>query len=763
MKEKILEGLPNPVIIYDEDWNVNQINRPALEFLGYENSDQLTGKNIHALFTNDSLPDISEIQEKSAHEHVCRPRREMHHLHSGGHPVKILAHFSKIESEREKGKIKYVESGLPFYDILDWHHREMEKLQCYKTLAENVPGLDMFLIDKRYNIKCSVGSETHRQGWAPPDSEQKNLFDYFLPEIVRMLRPLLKIAFESTPVSREFEAGNDFYSVRLIPLISDDMEMCCVIILQNITDTKLVEEKLKISKKEADEANKAKGNFIAKMSHEIRTPLNAIIGFSEQLSKTRLTRKQIEFLEVIHNSSEHLLSIIDEILILSKIDSRQITFEKIPFKISRVLKAVKDLMELKYKEKGLEYKTLLDLSLDEVVVGDPGKLRQILINLVSNAIKFTEKGRIVLKAAPIRDTIDMLTVRFEISDTGIGIEQKDLQKIFKPFQQVDNTIGRNYSGTGLGLTISKDLVEKQGGRLTAKSTPGKGSTFAFTMTFNKTDKAEMIPEQEKLSRPRIPLNHLNILFVDDDPVNRMLGKVILNELQIKTDFAGSGDEAISLFEPGKYDIILLDINMPGINGLDVAYHIRNVEGVHKLKGSTKIIAMTANVMKSHIEQYMKAGMDDIILKPFKENNVYEKLSGMTSQIETFTTEDEQKQESIEEFNLDELLRITKGDSEFFLLMIDSFIENSTTLLKDIKTAFDRDDYPAIAESAHRLLPSMEQLGIKKASGMIRKIENKYLRKEKYNKDPDLIKAAVDDIANGIRLIKNAKSNFLKQM
>jgi signal transduction histidine kinase/DNA-binding NarL/FixJ family response regulator/HPt (histidine-containing phosphotransfer) domain-containing protein len=737
MKETILEALPNPVIIYDAVWNVQWMNRTALEFVGYASLDDLIGIHISHLFLESSQPEINEILQITNVNESIDLKRELHHLHHKGHGVKILARFGKFLFPRPDGQVMYIESGIPSDEILHWHNEQYDRLQHYKVLAENVPGIDMMLVDSNYRILSNVGSEILKQGWAKPVTTEKVLQEYFPSEIMRIVEPLLQIAFESTPVSRELTMGKKQYYVRLTPLMDDFGRMMCMIILQNITETKLAEKKLKLSKKEADEANNAKSNFIAKMSHEIRTPLNAVIGFTEQLRKTHLNKKQSEYLSVIHSSSQHLLTIIDEILVLSKIESGEIHLEEIPFKISNVLQAVHDVVELKYKEQGLAYFANIDPALDAVLLGDEAKLRQILINLVSNAIKFTKRGSVTVEGSIVKSTRKVLTVRFSITDTGIGIAEENLKTIFRPFHQVDNSIGRSYSGTGLGLTISKDLIETMGGSLTAESRLGKGSSFSFVLKFQKHADPDYKLHDSQQAFSILPLRHVTVLFVDDDPVNRMLGKEILKQLKIKTIFASSGKTALRHFKPGKFHVVLLDINMPGINGIEVAKAMRNEEVNAPGQRQAHIIAMTANVLKKHIEQYLSAGMNDVILKPFKEEYIYEKIVLHTSDvpiieskiqkpIAKFSTE---SIASTPSFDLSELIHITRGDKNFLLLMLDTFIKNTNELLEAIRQNFVDDNYPQIAEAAHRLLPSAQQLGLSKITPLLIKIEYRYLRKE----------------------------------
>jgi signal transduction histidine kinase/CheY-like chemotaxis protein len=763
MKETILEALPNPVIIYDAGWNVRWMNRSALEFVGYPALDELLGIPITRLFLESSHPEINEIKQITNENKIFDLKRELLHLHRKGHGVKILARFGKFYFPPPDGEVLYIESGIPSDEILDWHNDQYDRLHSYKILAENVPGIDMILVDSDHRILCNVGSEILKQGWVRPVTTEKTLQEYFPTEIMSILEPLLKIAFESTPVSRELTVGKKQYYVRLTPLMDDVGRMTCVVILQNITETKLAEKKLKLSKKEADEANNAKSNFIAKMSHEIRTPLNAVIGFTEQLRKTHLNKKQSEYLNVVHSSSQHLFTIIDEILVLSKIESGEIHLEEVPFKISNVLKAVHDVVELRYKEQGLTYFAHIDPAMDAVLIGDEVKLRQILINLVSNAIKFTKHGSVTVEGAVIRSTRRVLTVRFNIIDTGIGISEENLKTIFRPFHQVDNSVGRSYSGTGLGLTISKDLIETMGGNLIAESRLGKGSEFSFTLKFQKHSDPDFKLYDTKQAFSMLPLRHVTVLFVDDDPVNRMLGKVILKQLKIKTVFASSGKTALRHFKPGKFHVVLLDINMPGLSGIDVAKAMRSEEANAPDQRKTRIIAMTANVLKKHIEQYLSVGMNDVILKPFKEEYIYEKIVLHSSDVPIIKTEaksigkiSKKTTSTSPSFDLRELIHVTRGDKDFLLLMLETFIKNTSELSEMISQNLAVGNYPQIAEAAHRLLPSAQQLGLNRVTPLLLKIENRYLRKTNYRRDAALIKKCILEIKSGIEQIKEAE-------
>jgi PAS domain S-box-containing protein len=761
MKHLLPDDLPNPVIFYDSKWKITRANSAAISLLGYSNADELAGKSFTDILHKSSFHDGNAICRNTENRKTKLLSSEIRHLRKDGKWISIFSQFGILEKKQQADKSNYIQSG--FYTGEEMPSDQLHKhLHCLKILAENIPGLIMLLIDDNHEIKCSVGSEVKKRAKINVGFGAKMLEDRLAKGIITILQPLIDIALEGTSVSREFKHENDFYSVRLTPIAGQTDDKLCVIILQNITETKIVENKLKISKEVAEAANEAKSIFIAKMSHEIRTPLNAIIGFSEQLTKTKLSKKQSSYLEVVNTSSRHLLSTIDDILVISRIESGQTEADEEPFVFENVIKAISDLFDLRVREKNLDFQIKCNIPLNEVLIGDPAKIRQVLINLVGNAIKFTHKGGVVLSCVIVNRNDNKLTIRFEVSDTGIGMTADEVKHIFEPFQQADNSLYRRYFGTGLGLTISKDLVDVMGGEITVKSKPNQGSTFSFVLTFKKSSTKIPAQSQNKSALPQVLPSKMRILFIDDDPNSRMLGKVILSQYKARCTFAGSGDEALEIFKPGDFDIVLLDINMPGKSGIDVARFIRNKEIAHTRHPQTKIIAMTANVFVRSIKEYLKAGMDDFILKPFREAELIEKIIAYSDvkEYQSLQTEagDNARIENADN-HLGELLRITKGDKDYTLLMLDTFIEHAQKKLDQIRVAYSKEDYRTIAEAAHLLQPSFEQLGLKKAAGLLKRIDARYLKKSKFRKDPELIDATLKEMESSIKKITLARGQF----
>ncbi|MDO9512247.1 MAG: response regulator [Bacteroidales bacterium] len=385
-----------------------------------------------------------------------------------------------------------------------------------------------------------------------------------------------------------------------------------------LREKEIINEQLHIAKEKAEAATRAKSIFLANMSHEIRTPMNGIIGMGDLLSQTALTEEQKDYLDTIIISSNSLLGIINDILDFSKIESNQVELENIPFKLNEPLTELIKLLSVKATENKVEMVLDIDESIPLGLKGDPTRLKQILLNLMSNALKFTFEGKVILEVNALVMTEGSVKLRFAVTDSGIGISKEGQNKLFKSFSQADSSTTRKYGGTGLGLAISKSLCEMMDGEIGVDSELGKGSTFWFTAVFERfTESKNAVEKNTELFKK--PTKSLNILLAEDNVINQKVAMVTLQKLGHKVQLAKNGLEAVELFTMDKFDSILMDIQMPEMDGYDATIKIRDLE---KTKGGhIRIIAMTANSFEEDRERCFAVGMDSYISKPFKTEDL----------------------------------------------------------------------------------------------------------------------------------------------
>ncbi len=381
----------------------------------------------------------------------------------------------------------------------------------------------------------------------------------------------------------------------------------------------------------AQKSSEAKSEFLSTMSHEIRTPLNAVIGMSNLLISGNPRPDQKENLEVLKFSAGNLLSIVNDVLDFNKIESGKLVFENTKFNMVELMNNICGGQILTAQAKGIMFKLDVDSALNrKVLFGDPTRITQIVFNLISNAIKFTAQGNIFVRATCIEDRHNLVTVNFSVKDTGIGIEQERLDIIFEPFIQESLSTTRQYGGTGLGLAIVKRLLELQGLKIKVRSQPGVGSEFSFNMEFSvSTEAFEPSKNQaQPVTEDGESLSAIRMLIAEDNPVNVMLMKKLLSKWNIVPTIAENGERAVELVQYGNFDIILMDLQMPVMNGFDASIEIRKMADIQKSR--IPIIALTASALFDIRERVQESGMDDYVSKPFKPNELFEKIQTLVA-------------------------------------------------------------------------------------------------------------------------------------
>jgi len=500
----------------------------------------------------------------------------------------------------------------------------------------------------------------------------------------------------------------------------------------------------------AEDAMKAKQQFLSNMSHEIRTPLTAIIGFTKVVLKTNLTEKQKEYLNAIKTSGDSLIVLINDILDLAKVDSGKMLFEQIPFNMKESITAILQLFETKIQENNTELIVAYDSKIPEVLLGDPMRLRQIMLNLMSNAVKFTSGGKINVKVRLLNEDKKKASLEFAIADTGIGIPEDKLVTIFENFQQASTDTSKMYGGTGLGLAIAKQLVESQGGSIHVKSNIDKGSTFSFIMSFQKTTKEVKENTEEQSSPPESQTGpkEIKVLVVEDIALNQLLMKTLLHDFGFECDIASNGKIAIEKLQNNHFDVVLMDLQMPEMDGFEATDYIRN-----KMNLKIPIIALTANVTTIDLEKCKTIGMNDYISKPVEEKILYKKIVDLVknpmqkkppgvkgnSVLNKKNEQEHKKSDKLKYTDLTYLKQRTKSNQKLMLEMISIFLEQTPPILFAMKQSVTDKDWPSLHKAVHKLIPSFAIMGISADfENKAKKVQEYASNQENTDEIPDLV-------------------------
>jgi len=637
----------------------------------------------------------------------------------------------------------------------------------YKSIIENM-NLGLVEMDNDHQIIRAYDKFSEMVGYTPEELEHKDLGELLVHSIDR---PWIKAQTQKVKLGE-----SAVYEIRMIkkdgsfiyllasttPIYTDDREIVgSIAIHYDITERKKMEEDLVAARKKAEESSMAKEQFLANMSHEIRTPMNAITGMSKILADTELSEEQNSFLHAIKTSAENLSGIINDILDISKIDLGKIEIETIGFNLQRLAEDLVNSVQYKANEKKITLSYEIDENISEVIIGDPLRLNQILLNLIDNALKFTHQGNVKLSCVldGTKGTYDRIL--FKVIDTGIGIGEAKLQSIFESFSQEDESITRRFGGTGLGLSICKKLVEIFGGKIEVQSTKDEGTTFSFVLPFRQGRTSDLFKEKEPQAIDQ-RLQGLHILLAEDHEINTFLATTILRRWGTTVDVAENGESAVRMVQENTYDLVLMDMQMPVMSGIDATKIIRE-----RMRSRVPIIALTANARATDNAKCLEAGMNDYIAKPYRQEELFTKISSLldikspsgplqiaapAQQASTETDVDEEL-ESKKLYNLSKLEEMSAGDRVFVKKMIHMFLDQSPKLLESINLHYQKLEFKMLRAVAHKFKPSIDFMGIESLKEDIRLIErmaenreNSPLLAEKINKLNKVCEKVFEQIA-----------------
>ncbi len=608
--------------------------------------------------------------------------------------------------------------------------RESEaKLKLIVEASEDI----IYMVDVEGKILFISPAIFRLTGQAEENLEGRNIISYVHPDDLGECLEALKLLFIKQEDTAQLEYRikdrqlNWRWMSSTLSAVKDPsgQVVYAVGVARDVSQRVAFEDALIQAKNEAEQANKAKDYFLANLSHEIRSPINGIIGMTELLLNTRLNRAQQELAQISVNSAQQLLAVINEILDFSKIEAGKLLIENQPFEFRKLLSHITQVLELQAQQKGLKFSVWIDARIPDIVAGDALHLQQILQNLANNALKFTERGAIVLTVKLLEEADSSIRLQFAIQDTGIGIAEAIQPKLFQAFVQGDGSTTRKYGGTGLGLVICKKLVEAMGGEIEFQSREGQGTIFKVSLTFHKSnstlDRDYHAQPIDEASQPTVESEFdknkaAKILLVEDDQVSRRLGELQLQELGYTVDCAGNGQEALEKVATGNYDLIFMDSNMPIMDGFQASHEIRKRE-----QGTLQhmpIIALTARAMSGDRELCLEAGMDDYISKPASLNAISQLLDRWLK-----TDNQEQSGESrVQQAKPSGMVGLDIKQSNMCKDLLPLFLETTRGRLLELQEAYHQKDWEKLTKVAHATISSSLAIGAESMAETARSLE-----------------------------------------
>lgn len=740
----VMNSSLNAIVISDDKGKIQYWNPRAEQLFGWTKEESI-GKSMTELFIPQHM--------RAAHSngmnrylstgvsHIINKELELTAINKSGEefPVELIV-------------VTYQQNGKKFFcgflkDISS--RKKSENLlkaqeEKYRNIIANM-NLGLLEVDNEENILFANQSFCEISGYTSTELIGSKTDMFFLSEQEQsLLAKKHQLRTQGVSDSYEIAIKNKRGEIRWwfisgAPNYNDKGKLIGSIgIHLDITKQKQLESELADAKNKAEEASVAKEAFLANMSHEIRTPLNAIIGMIRELSREELSNKQQTYLSHTDTAARHLLSIVNSILDISKIEAGELELDEHDFSLEALIANIKSILYMKASTKQLQLSCSISDAVWPAHLGDSSRIRQVLINLMDNAIKFTLEGFVKLSVQVQSEDDKNQTISIRIEDSGIGMDAAYLKQLFSKFSQAEKSTSRRFGGTGLGMSITREIIKMMGGTIEVESSQGKGTTFYIEITLHKGDinkLSDQIIDNERL------LQDIHILLVEDNVMNRFIANKSLSHFGCTVDEAENGLVALDLLKLNHYDLILMDIQMPELDGVETTKFIRR-----ELNMDIPIIAVTANAFKKDIDLYLSIGMNAYVTKPFEEKALFETIVG---QLDWRKPNAPSTAALSNYYNTEQLRTISRGDDKFVRNMIDIFVGHTPPSLEELNAALIRKDYPTVARIAHRMKPGIDSMGIRQLDGIAREIE---LQAKSETVDHQTLCTTVEFFTNTLNLV-----------
>lgn len=726
--EQLLNESNDAFQVSDEKGNFIYVNQKACEHIGISKEE----------FLSKRVQDIEKIFEApgswEAHISELKKRNKLFieglHVRKDGSSFPIEASVKLIDVEGENYVVATIRD---ISERMAQQRQLLEQEQFFQQVIDATPNLK-FVVDKNgcfllvnqamadfYGLdKASFHQQHYTQVHV-----NRHEADIFLQTDREVINRAQEIVREDSLTRSDGEVR--WFQTTRKPFVVKG-ETCVLAVAVDITQRK----------KDAEEllrAKQAKEQFLANMSHEIRTPVNGISGMLNLLGDIPASDEQLKYINAIREATSNLRVIINDILDLSAIESGKLKFEKIGFKPNHQIQAVLNAFTMQAQEKGIQLEENIDPDTNRIVLGDPVRLNQILMNLIGNALKFTYNGKISISTRLLEGDENYCSIEFTVADTGIGIKPEKLEHIFESFRQADSSVTRRFGGTGLGLTISKQLTEMQGGKITVESEVGKGSVFHFCIRYETGTPEDLVIRQgthpSEIAGQASPLKGKKILLVEDNDINRIYARNIIMKRGCEVDEAENGLIALQKIRKNDYDVVLMDVQMPVMDGMEASKSIRTK--FSPPKSDIPIVALTANAIKGDDERCLEVGMNAYISKPFEPDQLYKVLMKVlkiddkfdkpaTTEHEALAPEAAPGEEIMEQADLSYIFSICDGDIAFMTEMVNTFLRDTPELVQSLGENIEKEDWEQAARLAHKIKPSMQFVGLNQCLELLKEME-----------------------------------------